>query len=668
MNKKLILICAVFLLIGFVFSSAESIIQDFGIDVVEDIGDLIGDGLNLDDVSVKGVQFTKKDEISTIAFIQVGSSANINKDLYQNIDVNELAYIKLNNAGEILSADLTASEETIFTFDEKNYEIPKGGRIFYENGKTTIYGNSFELKEESSNDFAKIDLIGKSINISKDEEENSVLFGNFKIGENEFKGLSEEGLGQITLNQEGKIIKLGENTHAIIDKIIYQTEKELILEGDANSLREQSKNYFISQEGQIKTGGSGFTVNLQEGNSVFPELDLEKYVLGSKVPKKGDFEVMIQGGDLEIKKSSGEILAFDVKGEGRAQIKNGRVAIIFEEDLISGKQKIMAKTDSSMELTYDMNINDGKYVLEDFVFKGDGIEINHNLPWENTLKKGQRVHKTETTTFIPKDLEGNPLKDEFGNDAILTDSKSVLLPKFQEISDKIEKERGIRPRRYDLYVDDANDEALVKWAFEDTAWINKNNKHGITVSPEEVAAVSLQEYFSSPDARETYLYYKDSPLESTALGLDFIGNAQTIASRKEAGFFHPDLELLELGQKWVNELGQTTTVGTFKNVREGFAALVGEYGYRKYQALETYREYYGEDALNKLTESQKTQLAYYTYNCGLGCLQKAMSDVNEKIFKTWDGDVYGMSNARHNSQMLTASVEFLQKSEIFNHP
>lgn len=677
-NKILILILGVFLLVAISGIDFDpGIVGEFidaGAELIEggilefdkgdyDVGVLIGD-LEKADISVSSVRIEKKEDVSIITFLE-DASVSIKGDLYENLEL--LSSIKLYENGSVKEAYLTADEGGTSISLGGEWNLLEGQTLVYKDGKGTVNGKSIEYKPTLSEDFLKIDLLGETLDFEKDLEGNSIFTGDFKIGENEFKGLSEEGVGKITLSNRGEVIGLGENTQATIDKIIYQTsERGLFLAGDANNLKGQGKNYFISQEGEIKTGGMGFTVNLQEGNSVFPELDFEEYVYGSNIPKTGNFEIIPKGGDFEITKSSGDDL-INIDGEGLGQINNGRVVVIFDEDLTSGEQKIMTKTDSSMGLAYNLNLNNGQYVLEDFVFKGNDVEVSHSLPWENTLKKSQRVHKIETTSFMPKDAEGIPLKDEFGKDVVLTNTKNVLLPEFQEISDKIEEDRGIRPRRYDLFIDDARDQDLVKWAFEDTAWINKNNEHGIIVSPEEVAAVSLQEYFSAPGARDTYYYYKDSPLESTAVGLDFIGNVQTIASRKEAGFFHPDLELLELNQEWVNELGQPTTAGTFKNMRDGFAALVGEYGYRKYQALETYKDYYGEEALNKLTESQKTQLAYYTYNCGLGCLQKAIGNVNEKIFKPWEGEGEIMS-ARHNSQMLTASVEFLRESGLFNSP
>ena len=50
------------------------------------------------------------------------------------------AYIKTDDKGNLIEADLTASKETSWTFGQETLKIPEGARVLYKDGKIEIFG------------------------------------------------------------------------------------------------------------------------------------------------------------------------------------------------------------------------------------------------------------------------------------------------------------------------------------------------------------------------------------------------------------------------------------------------------------------------------------------------------------------------------------------------
>ena len=136
------------------------------------IGNLI-EGLEETDIIVSSVRVTKDEEISTINFLGDAGSARIKENLYENVE--EGSSIKLDNEGNMKVAFLKVGEGgSSFIFDDEPYHIPEGGIIEYKDGKVTVSETeSFEYGNRESEDFAIIDVLGKSVEVKRDTDSSS---------------------------------------------------------------------------------------------------------------------------------------------------------------------------------------------------------------------------------------------------------------------------------------------------------------------------------------------------------------------------------------------------------------------------------------------------------------------------------------------------------------
>jgi len=617
------------------------------------IGNLIGE-LEKTDISVSSVRVEKKEESNRITFLKDGN-ADIKGALFENVEA--LSYIEVDNEGNIKEAYLKVGEGgSSFIFDGEPYHIPEGGIIEYKDGEIIVKEvDSFEYGNKESNELTKVNLLGESIKV-KNVGGNYIITGDSKIGNNEILGIGDN-IGKATLSKNGEIIEIWGGTDATIGNIKHQTTERLKVyyDKDFNPLDHQNENYFNYGKDSISLGGSGFTTKLGEENNVFGDMETEKYIQGQKIPKTRNLEITLNGGNLEISKDkSKDYLAFDVDGDGDFVIDNGRTIIwgdysergLVEKDgrtVLSDQSKIFVKASEDKEgllYSYDLNLND-KYILENNLFKDKkgNVLVNTNKPWEDVIRKGSEL------TYINE-------KEE-----------KVLTKEAEDILNLIWDERGVRPRKYNLFADDQNDEDMVKWAYE-AAKIANNNAYGIKVSPEEVFAVFMLEGGSREGLQEAYRYDHYAYIPSEAVGLDNIGDPSEIAKLKAGNFIPANFEIGET-YPWMNERNEETTAAEFNNPLDAYIALAGEYAYRKKNSLDRYKKDYGEDASKKLTKVQEILLTYYSYNCGEGCLQNALGNVEENIFKNWERKDEGVNDPRLNSMRLLASIEFLQETGLF---
>jgi len=625
-----------------------------------DIGNLIGE-LESTDISVSNVRIEKKEESNKITFLKDGN-VNIKGDLFENVE--ELSRIELGDNGEVISADLTASEDTVFVLGGKENKVLAGQTITLKDGKITLKGgDSYEYKEEGFDEFTKVDFLGESLEIEKDLKGNSIFTGDFTINGNEIKGL-ENNIGKATLSKNGEIIEIGKDTKATINGI------ECSVSGD-NVKTSYNENFDLSKcQGNclnfgdsIALGGDDFTVNLGEANTVFGDMETEKYIDGQKDPKTRNLEITLNGGVVEIEKdSSKDYLAFKAQANGDYVIYDGRTIIegdysergLVKKDgktTISDQSKIFVKASEDKEgqlYSYDLTLNEGEYFLENNIFtdkKGNEL-FNANKPWENVIRKSQK-------------LVINPEK-----------RYPTLTEEGKKIYDKVEEETGARPRFYGL-VNQENEENLAKLPCKVVEIVNQNTLN-TKIGVEELHHVFNLEMGGLEAFQEAIKADPGREILGISIGLDTFGGVDH-SFEKSKGFFPPDFNPSELETfEWLNEKDEKVTSVVFENIEQAYTALAGEYAYRKYQSIKLYGKYYGEEEKNKLTKDQEILLAYYNYNCGIGCLESALKNKNaeDKIFKAWDkeDDSSYVNNPRLNNHRLLASIKFSQESGIFNSP
>lgn len=335
-NKIFILIFGILLVVGisgagfsidileeFIEAGAELI----GIGIIQfgegdyNIGNLIGEGLEKEDISVSNVRVEKEEEISTIDFLGDDGSVRIKENLYENVE--EGSSIKLDNEGNMKEAYLKVGEGgSSFIFDGEPYHIPEGGIIEYKNGEITVEEvDSFEFGDKESNEVTKVNLLGESIKV-KNVGGNYIITGNSKIGNNDIWGIGDN-LGRVTVSRNGELLEVWGNTIATIKGVecsVFQDNVKISYDEDFNLLNCQG-NCLNLRKNSIELSGKDFSVSLQEGNEIFQEF--------GKVydyPSESRLDFTPNGGSLKIERISekGQPLALLVDMEGKVDIINGQ--------------------------------------------------------------------------------------------------------------------------------------------------------------------------------------------------------------------------------------------------------------------------------------------------------------------------------------------------------
>lgn len=631
MKIKLILsFFVIILLIGIVLPAGETTSETIDVGIVKEIGNLIGPDIATDYIIGNGINFAKSENENTLTFLK-GGSAKIGESDYKNVE--EGSSIKLDNAGKITFADLTASEDAVFTFDKTDYKLLKGGRIKYEGGKAVIYGNegsSFEFKEKSSGTFTDISLLGKSVEFEKSGE-NSILTGNFKIGEDEIKGL--DGVGRATLSKNGRILEIGQGTDATIGGINNKVSGEnlkMYYEDNFNPLEYKNENYINYGKEKISANGTGFSFNLGKTNKIFGDM-------------KTNFEVTLNGGNMEISKDATHPdLAFKIESneESNYEIKNGRTVIYSEKGYtlkegkvsLSDENSIFVEADYKDDLSssYDINL-DNKYKLEDNLFKdnNENVLVNLNTPWETT--------SLNVKSFDPK------LKEQ----------------KIQEI----ESLTGYKTfKNWSPFL---KDKELAKQVFvySDTA---NNNKYGTTISSTELFATAAGEGMFAGGADSPYERYKlqqklklsgDASIISFTpddLGITYLQS--DLKALRKGGFISPDTEFY-------------ADISAVK-AEDAFKWVAAELAYKKYLSEVAAKKYVGEKEYGNWPENKKFALVTYFFNAGQGTGEKSLQDGSfEEFYNTPVKEEDSTSNANnpHRNVKIREAI-YLDTKDFFTFP
>jgi len=287
MKFNIIFVLSFVLLLLFVnlINSQEEVTYEFN-DTEENFGSLIGEGIENNQVFGKNV-LLKKGETNEIIFTRGDSYLNIDGNLFENIESSAggaNAFLKLNEEGEITNADLTASDDASFVFDERKIEVKKGTRMIYNNGFLNVWGQeSDEIKLSDkvvNNDGVsfenehKITLLNNdriSIIDGKNVIYNSV-YGEYKIHGNNFKlddltisgnpGFSNEA--DVFIVKEGYV--LGQLTVGLKD------ENNLLISESGGGL-DKYNNLVVLGDKTLKAEGRGFDMTFLEDN---PYVEIEE--------------------------------------------------------------------------------------------------------------------------------------------------------------------------------------------------------------------------------------------------------------------------------------------------------------------------------------------------------------------------------------------------------
>jgi len=612
-KKIMILFCIfIFLIIGISGTDFNpEIIGEFTEDGVEligsdtlkfgegeyDIGNLIGEEI---EVIASKVWVEKKEESNKIIFQEEGY-VNVNGNLFKN--AKKLSSIEVDSEGNVKGAYLTATKDnTVFFLEGREHQISAGQTIILKNGKITLEGgDSLRIKDESSEKFIDVGFLGESLEIEKNLEGNSVFTGDFTIGNDEARGTATV--------YAGKIYEIGKNTEATIKGInnkVFENNLKVSYDNDfdLSNCKENCINY---GNDKISLIGSGFTTNLGEKNDIFGDMQNEKYVhlIGTK---ERNLEIELNGGSLEIKKDlSNSNLGFDIKHEGDFVIDNGRAVIYSEKDIKLEEQRLFVKARYDEELTYsyDLNFNEGEYILENNIFKDNkGNELfNGNLPWENVVYNADKISETEARN-IKKRLQAEGRLIYEGDPFFL---------------DWIKGECG---------------EAIIKEIYlaQETA---NQNKDGIKGSPLDLYGLlkaegagfqGVDEYgYQSIPFFEMFCDTPQRKIVGTA-GLTLVGSKKNVEILKDGNYIPKNLQVESITGSGYYMPKQST-----KNV---FVYAAGVFNNQEKKLRDSIIKLYGEEELNKMSKDEFAYWKTISY-WGPFTYERYLEDREDMYIKTW---------------------------------
>ena len=390
------------------------------------IGKLLGEKFKEDYIITGNVELSKENGILTISPTGKNPYLKIDGKEYNILSEDDAglpSYVKIDKNGKIEELRVTVGEKG-GTFDcgTGEFYAPYNSRVICnkESGKPP----NVKLAENS-----EINLLLDSENYPNLEGEVYYEGINFKIGNNEIKGLSES-LGKVSVSN-GKIIRVWEDTDAIVDGIQHKTFKNdlnLYYDEGFDASSHSGENYFNYGKDKIWLGGDGFKSSLKAGNNVFPEYIQNKYQ-GSYVERKGRLEFILEGGNLEVTKISPDKspLALDIKSLGKSKISNGNW--ILESD----GNNVYAKLDDWYDFPLSSDI---KFNYHDTMGKSKIYDLDVNSKYKSLLSK------QENDEFAIKinNLENlKQKKDEEINRLINDPSVKQISNEIDKINERISK-------------------------------------------------------------------------------------------------------------------------------------------------------------------------------------------------------------------------------------
>jgi hypothetical protein len=325
-----------------------------------------------EDVYVKNldVEFNQEEGYNKLTF---GDGANLMikqgeyLTFFNNVQAQTdgtAAYIKLDQEGNILESDLTASKDTSFVLNEKRIVVNEGNRVFYKEGKIQIEANEGDViglgneDDFSSSKSDQIKLIDGQIEIEGDVIRGS----NFQIDEVVVKGISEGNLGEVSLVNEGYL--LGENTIGEWKGLSLTSGESLLLTNSQQDLGTYD-NWIYLGGNKLIAEGDGFEILFAENNP-YAKIDSSD---NFKIVALNDFSMKMENRD-----SIGKIPRVTVEGDFNIDEDNKGIysdggKIFVNRDFALFSDDVEDSTTSPIELVIknpDGNLRQEKYLVNNF--------------------------------------------------------------------------------------------------------------------------------------------------------------------------------------------------------------------------------------------------------------------------------------------------------------
>ncbi len=255
------------------------------------------------------------------------------------------SYIKIDDKGNILEADLTANEKgSAFLINGLTFEAPPNSRVFY--GEDGFHLENIKVSEVDKYKFVEQTISGYNVN----------LFDELTFSS-----------ARVVLNKESYLIGYGK---IIYDKMEIDADNNFLIARDSLMDLSDYKGSWIKKTDNglniQSVKGSEMEINFLEGNEIFniplQEGDKEKFLVmeiygeeGLEITKK---DYLIKGMPPLIKHSSSE--------QGETIIKNGRHTFKFENGkYLSELGNLNTKNKLSVEFNLESDLLKDKAIYID---------------------------------------------------------------------------------------------------------------------------------------------------------------------------------------------------------------------------------------------------------------------------------------------------------------
>lgn len=379
-------------------------------DEEQSFGNLVNPEFEADAVKGKNVEFSREGGNSFITFNKTEGYLKLNGDEFKNIKPNGLnnkAFIKLDEKGMITNADLTASEDTSFVFNDKKIDVKKDMNVRYQDGVINLYGKEYDkinLYDKVTDSEGKSSFTnGHEITLGNDKgrrvfiEGNNVRGTNFWVDDLGVSGFgnSINPMGEVSIVKEGYL--LGENTVGEKDRLSMTTKhgSDLLIANSIDSSR-NFDNWILPEKNRLR-GKGGFKVKFSEGNQ------------WAKIDSNDLFEIDSDNllFDLRNRDDVGKIPELIVEGDfrinenGKSISKNGEKVLVSKGTLFS--ENVEESSTSPIELLIkDPNSNKG-YRDESYIvsnFKGIAIVPNGEQYGFTDERYANSIYKKEASTDL----------------------------------------------------------------------------------------------------------------------------------------------------------------------------------------------------------------------------------------------------------------------------
>jgi hypothetical protein len=317
----------------------------------EEIGNLVGGG----NISGGGVTVEKSEGISKITFDEEGG-LNVSGNEFGNVDNN--SYIELDSEGEIISANLTATNNTSFTFGGENVSVKGGTQVLMEDEEITVIGEeNFKLSNEGRKQPLEIQPNGREIMIKEDEILGEVVGGD---------GTMDEWLdfdGEVRPNGENSFSMIGQDTTTALEGDFIIGDRKL---STTNPTRLSGRKGFGDEFSGVVDSENSYKLAYEPGQ--------EEIVFDFKSQDIG----AANGGEINRVNDLGKPV--DLWGKSKYDLEAGKR---FQNSL-GGGNSFSSVGDTRTQYIFERNVGDGtlslgsrKEIVEISTEEGYGTKIDN---------------------------------------------------------------------------------------------------------------------------------------------------------------------------------------------------------------------------------------------------------------------------------------------------